>query len=48
LENSRKKYQLEDLGLDGKIVIKWMFKEWNEEVWIWLICLRIGTDGGLL
>jgi hypothetical protein len=38
---------LEDLGVDGRIILKLGFKKW-EEAWTGLIWLRIGTGGGLL
>jgi len=38
---------LEDQDIDGKIVLKWIFKKW-EGAWAGLIWLRIGTGGGLL
>jgi hypothetical protein len=38
---------LEPLGVDGRIIFKWVFEVW-EGTWTGLIWLRIGTDGGVL
>ena len=34
---------LEDPGVEGRIIIKWILKKWIESMW-----LRTGTGGGLL
>jgi hypothetical protein len=39
---------LEDLIVDGRIILKWFFKKWGGEAWTGLLWLMIGTDGGRL
>jgi hypothetical protein len=33
----------EDPGVDGRIILNWIFKKWDGEAWTGLIWLRIGT-----
>jgi hypothetical protein len=36
-----------DPGVDGRIILKLIFKKWNR-AWTGMSWLSIGTDGGLL
>jgi hypothetical protein len=38
---------LDDLGVDGSGVLKYIFKKWDGWVWTGFIWLRIGTSGEL-
>jgi hypothetical protein len=46
-KNLRKGYHLKDLGVDGGIILIFIFKKWMG-AWTGLIWLRIGTDRGFL
>jgi hypothetical protein len=46
--NLRERDHLEDLDVDGRILLKWTFNKWDEEAWTGLIWRRIGTGGGRL
>ena len=34
---------LKDQGIDGRIILKWICKTWDEKAWTGLIWLGIGT-----
>jgi len=44
----KERYHVEDLGLDGRIIFNWIFKEWNGRAWSGFIWLSKGTGGRLL
>jgi hypothetical protein len=42
----REKDYLGDLGVDGKIILRWTFRKWDVGIWTGSSWLRIGTGGG--
>jgi hypothetical protein len=42
------KNNLEDSGVDGKIILRWIFRKGNVGAWTGLLWLRIGKGGGHL
>ena len=46
--NLREKDHFEDPGVDGRIILRWIFRKWDMGAWTGLSWLRIGTGGGHL
>jgi hypothetical protein len=46
--NLRERGRLEDLGVDGSVMLRLIFRKWDVEAWIGSSWLRVWTGGGLL
>jgi hypothetical protein len=44
--NLRKRNHLGNPGVDERIILRWVFRKWDEEAWTGSIWFRIGTGGG--
>jgi hypothetical protein len=44
----RERVHLEDPGVDGRIILRWIFRKWDVRLWTGSSWLRIGTGGGQL
>jgi hypothetical protein len=43
--NARERDHLEDSSIDGKIILRWIFRKWDVGAWTGLIWLRIEIGG---
>jgi hypothetical protein len=43
--NLRKRDHLGDPRIDGRLILRWIFRKWNVGVWTGFSWLRIGTGG---
>jgi hypothetical protein len=48
VRKSEKKDQLEDLDLDGWLILEWTLRKWGRKLRTEFIFLRTGTSDGLL
>jgi len=39
---------LKDPGIDGRIILRWISRKWDERAWTGSVWLKIGTGGGHL
>ena len=47
-ENMRERDHLGDSDVDGRIILRWIFRKWDVGAWNGSSCLKIGTASGHL
>jgi len=48
LENLKKRDNMEGTGVDVRIILTWILKQWDGKEWIGFTWLRIGTSCKIL
>jgi len=48
VRNLRERDNLEDSGVDGRIIVRWIFRKWDVGTWTGSSCFRDVTDSGNL
>jgi hypothetical protein len=48
LGDLRERDHFEVIGIDGRIISRWIFKKWDGGAWTGLVWLRMGVGGELL
>jgi hypothetical protein len=48
VRKSEGRSHMKDTGIDRKIILSWIFRKWDEELWTGLFWLRKGTVAGHL
>jgi hypothetical protein len=48
LEKPKGKNHLGDIGIDGRIILEWIFENQGRKLWTGFVWLRIGTSKWLL
>ena len=46
--NLRERDHLENTGVDGRIILRWISRKWDVRAWTGSMWLRTGTGGGNL
>jgi hypothetical protein len=47
-EDLRETDHMEDSGVEGRIILRWIFRKFDVGLWTGLIWLMIGTGGGFV
>jgi hypothetical protein len=48
VEKPEGKNHLEDIGVDGRMILRWISRKWDMGAWTGSSWLRIGAGGGHL